>query len=97
MHRMRLRKRCFQTFVERKKSAVGAAFITPALPLRPAWILPEHGRDECCPYRRSRVVPCKKMMPTRHSPFACVFTIGRATLLVVRVLAALGCEINMPM
>jgi len=29
---------------------VGAAFITSALPIRPAWIHPERGRDECCPY-----------------------------------------------
>src|SRR5690348_3703823 len=41
---------------------VGAAFITPAVPILPAWILCERGRDECCPYHHHRCL----VFPTYH-------------------------------
>src|SRR5438128_1425466 len=39
-----------KVFAGERNPGVGAAFITPASGLHPAWISPERGRDECCPY-----------------------------------------------
>src|SRR5947207_5427429 len=40
---------CSSFFAKKEKPAGRAVFITPALPLLPAWVSPERGRDEYCP------------------------------------------------